>query len=80
MLSGNGQAGQLFEVVDAGLADIHYGTNMDQPDHYQTTYDSKTKIVVCYSLSNAFDLTSWSKFIENVDQNILKWTWVTPVY
>ena len=25
---------------------------MDAPDHYQTTYDSKTKIVVFYSLSN----------------------------
>ena len=28
MLSGNGQAGPLFEVVDAGLAGIHYDTNM----------------------------------------------------
>ena len=58
MLSGNGQAGPLFEVVDAGLAGIHNDTNMDPPNHYQTTYDSKTKIVVFYSLSNAFDLTS----------------------
>ena len=32
------------------------------PDHYQTTYDSKTKFVVFYSLSNAFDLFSGSKF------------------
>ena len=44
MLSG-GQAGPLFEVVDAGLVGIHY-------------YDSKTKIVVFYSLSNALDLIS----------------------
>ena len=27
-----------------------YTPNMDAPDHYQTTYDSKTKIVVFYSL------------------------------
>ena len=25
---------------------------MDAPDHYQTTYDSKTKIVVFYSLNS----------------------------
>ena len=28
--------------------------HMDAPDNYKTTYDSKTKIVVFYSLSNAF--------------------------
>ena len=33
---------------------------MDPPDNYQATYDSKTKIVVIYSLSNAFDLISGS--------------------
>ena len=34
MLSGNCQAGPLFGVVDAGLAGIHYDTNMDQlPDN-----------------------------------------------
>ena len=53
MLSGNCQAGQLLGVVDADLAGIHYDTNMDPPDNYQTTYDSKTNIVVFYSLSNA---------------------------
>ena len=26
---------------------------MDAPDHYQTTYDSKTKIVVFHSLNQA---------------------------
>ena len=31
MLSGNGQAGPIFEVVDAGLAGIHYDANMDPP-------------------------------------------------
>ena len=36
------------------------------PDHYQTTYVSKTKIVVFYSLSNAFDLISGSKFGEDI--------------
>ena len=64
MLSGNCQAGPLFGVVDAVL--------MNPPDNYQTTYDSKTKIVVFYSLSNAFDLTSGSTFRENIDPNILK--------
>ena len=29
--------------------------NVDLPDNYQTKYDSKTKIVVSYSLSNAFE-------------------------
>ena len=33
-------------VVDAGLTT----PNMDPPDNYQTKYDSKTKIVVFYSL------------------------------
>ena len=37
-----------------GLAGIHYDTNMDQPDNILN--DSKTKIVVFYYLSNAFDL------------------------
>ena len=59
MLSGNCP---LFGVVDNGLASIHYNTNMDPPDNYQTTYDSKTNIVVFYSLSNVFDLTSGCKF------------------
>ena len=49
MLSGNCEADPLFGVVDASLAGIHYGTNMDLPDNYQTTYDSKTKIVIFYS-------------------------------
>ena len=51
---------------------IHYDINMDPPGNYQTTYDSKTKIVVFYSPSNAFDLTSGNKFRENINQNILK--------
>ena len=37
-------------------AGIHYNTNMDLPDNYQTTYDIKTKIVGFYSLTNAFKL------------------------
>ena len=45
--------GSIFGVVDIGL---YYDRDMDQPDNYQTTYDSKTNIVVFYSLSNAFDL------------------------
>ena len=66
MLSGNCQTGPLFGVVDAGLA--------------STTNMSKTKIVVFYSLSNAFDITSGSTFRANIDPNILKGTWATPVY
>ena len=38
------------------------------------------RVVDAGSLSNAFDSTSGSTFRENIDQNILKWTWVTPVY
>ena len=30
--------------------------NMDAPDNYQTTYDSKTKIVVFYSLIHFKDI------------------------
>ena len=45
---------------------------MDPPDNYHTTYDSKTKIAVLYSISNAFDLTSGYTFRENIDPNILK--------
>ena len=63
------QAGPLFGEVDAGL---HYDTNLDRPDNYQTTYDGKTKIVIFYSLSNAIDLTSGSTFRENIDPHILK--------
>ena len=48
--------------------------NMDAPDNNQTTYDSKTKIVVFYSLSNAFDLISGSKFREEVFHNALSST------
>ena len=71
MLSGNCQAGPLFGVVDAGLAGIHYDTNiMPAWQFNQTTYDSKTKIVVFYSLSNAFDLISGNKFGENIYPNI----------
>ena len=48
---------------------------MDHPDNYQTTYNSETKIVVFYSLSNAFDLI-WTflgvNLTENIDPNILK--------
>ena len=40
--------------------------NMDPPDNYQTTCDSETKIVVFYSLSNAFILISGSKFRKNI--------------
>ena len=50
-LSGNGQAGSLFEVVDAGLASIHYDTNITIAWPLPETYDHKTKIVVFYSLS-----------------------------
>ena len=35
---------------DVGLASTT--PNMDAPDNYQTTYDSKTKIVVFYSLND----------------------------
>ena len=45
---------------------------MDAPDHYQTTGDSKTKIVVFYSLSNAFDLISGSKFGDDIYPNIIE--------
>ena len=45
MLSGNCQVRPYLE---------YYDTNTGPPDNYQTTYDSKTKIVVFYSLSNAF--------------------------
>ena len=45
---------------------VYYNINMAQPDDYQTTYDSKIKILVFYSLSNAFDLTSGSKFREDI--------------
>ena len=35
--------------------------NMDPSDNYQTTYDSKTEIVVFYSLSeNGESLTTWT--------------------
>jgi hypothetical protein len=44
--------------------------NMDAPDNYQTTYDSKTKIVIFYSLSNAFDLISGSKLGDDIYPNI----------
>ena len=30
------------------------GYRMDTPDNYQTTYNSKTKIVVFYSLSETY--------------------------
>ena len=44
--------------MDAGLAGIHYDTNMD------------LLIVVFYSLSNAFDLISGRNFRENMFPNI----------
>ena len=37
-------------IVDTGKA-ASTTPNMDPSDYYQTTYDSKTKIVVFYSLS-----------------------------
>ena len=41
MFSGNCQAGPyLYRITQ----------NMNPPDNYQTTYDSKTKMVVFYSL------------------------------
>ena len=50
---------------------------MPVPDNY----DSKTKIAVFYSLSNAFDLISGSEFREDIlYPNILKLKWITPVY
>ena len=42
MLSGHDQAVHICIVVTP---------NMDPPDHYQTTYDSKTNIFVFYSLT-----------------------------
>ena len=53
----------LYASENENLISYHYlenkrpastTPNMDAPDNYQTTYDSKTKIVVLYSLSNAF--------------------------
>ena len=46
----------IFGVGDIGLASYHYDTNTGQPDHYQTTYDSKTKIVVFYSLTDGLGI------------------------
>ena len=56
----------------SGKAGIHYDTNMAQPDNYQTTIDSKTKIVVFHPLSNAFDFISGSKFREDYIKMFLK--------
>ena len=55
MSSGNGQTGPyLYHSVPAFTT-----SNNGSPDHYQTTYDRKTKIVVFYSLiNNAFPNTS----------------------
>ena len=50
MLSGNGQAVHICIVVDTGQPGIH-SPNMDAPDHYQTTYDRKNKIVFFNSLN-----------------------------
>ena len=62
--------GHLYEchIEKAGI----HSPNMDPPDNYQTTYDSKTKIVVFYSVSKVFDLISGSKFREDTYLNILK--------
>ena len=61
------------ENVSVIVRRVHYLVSLrykyDQPDNYQTTYDSKTKIVVYYSLSSAFDVTSVSTFRENIDPN-----------
>ena len=46
-----------FIVVNTGKAGIHY-SKYGPPDNYQTTYDSKTKIFVFYSLTNL----SWPEF------------------
>ena len=56
MLSGNCPVGPCG-VIDAGIA---------QSDNY---HHSKTKMVVFYSLSYAFDLISGSKLRENIDPN-----------
>ena len=45
---------------------------MDPPDNYQTTYDSKTEIVIFYSLSNAIDFISGSKFREDISKKYFK--------
>ena len=50
------------------------------PDNYQTTYDSKTNIVVFYSLSNAFDLISGSKFREDIISKYVEIKMGHPVY
>ena len=43
-------------------------TNMVQLDNYQTTYDSKTKLVIFYSLSNSFDLISGRKYYRYISK------------
>ena len=49
ILSGNGSGGPyLYRSGPARPASTN--PNKDAPDHYQTTYYSKTKIVVFYSL------------------------------
>ena len=60
MLSGNSQACPYLEKWMPAT------TIQDNYDHDQTTYDSKTKIVVFYFLSNAFDLISGSQFGEDI--------------
>ena len=49
MLSGNCQAGPYLYLVDTRRP-ASTTPNMDPPDNYQTTYDSKTKNVVFDSL------------------------------
>ena len=66
MLSGNCQSGPYLDSGCRGMG-IHYDTNTDRPDNYQTTYDSKTRIDVFYSLSNAFDLI-WTFLEVNLEK------------
>ena len=61
----------IFEVVDAGLAGIHYDINVGRLTITRQHMTAKpNKIVVFYSLSNAFDLISGSKFGEDIYPNI----------
>ena len=56
----------LMQTIVAVLSEYisKYDTNMDQPDNYPTTYDSKTNIVIFYYLSNAFDIVSVRKYLK----------------
>ena len=65
MLSGNGQARP------------YYDTNMDRLTITRQPMTAKPKLSSLYSLSNAFDLISGSKFGEDI---VSKYLETTPVY